>query len=458
MSKLTAVQKRLLKQQRARWYKLKDIPVQLQLVADNKRFIVVPAGRRSGKTERAKRKLIKACWRNPGGLYFAAAPTYTQVKKIFWKDLKQLGLTVLCDRKPSESELIIYFPNGSELHLIGLDTPSRIEGIPWDGGVIDESAYLKEEAWETSIYPALQTEDPSRADKPRPWCWLIGKPDGLNWYYRLYQYALTANDPEWNAYSWFSSEVLSAETIDAARRRMAPKQFRQEFEASFETVTGRIYDDFGPENYTNEIIKPNEEIHYFCDFNFTPMSHAIGVIRPTVANNATVEHVYCLDEIVLESAVGQHNALEFVERYKHHKNKKLWLYGDRSGRNGEKHGHETEYSTMTRVFQQHGWEVMQCVPRSNPSIKDSQNAVRAKICNANGERSLFANPVTCPWLVEGLNTVVTKEGSSFLEDDKNKYQHITTALRYFINYRWPIDQHIFDIDVAMWGEDPRFMN
>ncbi len=39
----------------ARWYKLIPHPVQLSLVNDDVRFKVVPAGRRSGKTERAKR-------------------------------------------------------------------------------------------------------------------------------------------------------------------------------------------------------------------------------------------------------------------------------------------------------------------------------------------------------------------------------------------------------------------
>ena len=431
-----------------RWYPLKEVPIQRKLVADLVRFKVVPAGRRSGKTERAKRFIIKECMENPNGLYFIAAPTYAQVKKIYWQDIKKLALTALDGYKISESDLIIRFPNGTELHLIGLDKPTRIEGIPWDGGIIDEAAYIKEEAWTLSIAPALDTRDPTKPDK-KAWCWIIGKPDGLNWYYRLYNYALTSGDPEWAAYTWKSIEVLDQGTIDAARRRMSPKQFRQEYEASFETVSGRIYEDYGPENYTDETIKPHEIICYYCDFNYTPMSHGIGVVR--------ADNVYLLDEIILQSAVGQHNALEFVERYKDHQNKKIRLYGDRSGKNGEKHGLESEYITMERVFREHGWAVDRRVRNANPSIKDSQNAVRAKICNANGERFLFVNPNTAPWTHEGLNTVVAKEGSSFLEDDKNDYQHITTAIRYFIDYEWPIRDNIMQIDVAMWGENPDFL-
>jgi hypothetical protein len=36
-----------------------------------------------------------------------------------------------------------------------------------------------------------------------------------------------------------------------------------------------------------------------------------------------------------------------------------------------------------------------------------------------------------------LATVQHKEGSTFQEDDSNKYQHITTAIGYFIDWHWP---------------------
>lgn len=443
-------------QQLERWYHLDPVAIQERLVADKTRFIVVPAGRRSGKTERAKRKIIKECMNTQNGLYFIAAPTYAQVKKIYWQDVKTMALSAMDGYKVSESDLIIRFPNGTELHLIGLDKPTRIEGIPWDGGIIDECAYVKENAWINSISPALDTRDPTKPDK-KSWCWLIGKPDGMNWYYRIYNYAKTSGDPEWAAYTWKSSEVLDDETIAAAKRRMSPKQFRQEYEAAFETVSGRIYEDYSSANYTNDVIMSHEQICYFCDFNFTPMSHGIGVVRDIGCNIATrsiIRGVYVLDEIVLTSAVGQMNAQEFVEKYKNHQNKSIRIYGDRSGRNGEKHGMKTEYTTMERVFEAAGWKVERRVRNKNPGIKDSQNAVRAKICNADGERSLFVNPLTAPWMHEGLATVQVKEGSSFLEDDKNEYQHITTALRYFIDYEWPINDTSVNLNVYMFGENP----
>lgn len=417
-----------LERQHKRWYPLLDIPEQVRLITEEVRFKVVPAGRRSGKTERAKRFLVKQAMRHPNELYFFAAPTRDQVKKIYWDDIKAMSFSAAHPKSPSESDLKIFMPNGTEIHLIGLDKPERIEGIPWTGGVIDEIADVKAHAWEANILPALNTVTPERPDY-RAWCWLIGVPDGLNHYFDMYQYALNSGDPDWAAYHWKSSEILPEDVIRSAKRAMSKKQFQQEFEASFETATGRIYEEYGKANYTSAQIEPHEQLCWMHDQNFTPLSSAIGVIRD--------DSLYLLEEIVLTSAISRQSAEEFVERYKDHQNRHVVIYGDPAGRAGEKHGHASDYTEMEAVLRANGWRFTRKVQRKAPAIKDRQNAVRARICNAEGERRLFVNPVTAKWCDKGLSTVQLQEGSTFQEDQKNQYQHITTAIGYMIDTTWP---------------------
>lgn len=412
----------------ARWYKLKDHPVQLALIGDSVRFKVVPAGRRSGKTERAKRFVAKQAMMNPGERYFIAAPTRDQVKKIYWADMKRLCLVSLCKKAPSETELIIWLNNGSEIHLIGLDRPERIEGILWTGGIIDEIADTRPGSWEANIRPALDTFNPERPDY-LAWCWLIGVPDGLNHFYDMAQLAESGQDPDWRLYHWKSADILPAATIESAKRQMSPKQYRQEYEASFETASGRIYDDYGQANYTNETIQPHEQLCWCHDFNYTPLSSAVGVRRG--------ESVYFLDEIILTSAVARQSALEFVDRYKDHKNRHVLIYGDPSGRAGEKHGHVSDYIEIEKVLRDHDWQYTRRVRPGPPAIKDRQNAVRAKIMNATGGVSLFVNTIKAPYTHKGLATVQFKKGSTFLEDE-TEYQHVTTAVGYFIEREFPV--------------------
>lgn len=412
----------------ARWYPLIEHPVQRALVTDRVRFKVVPAGRRSGKTERAKRFVAKAMMREPGP-YFIAAPTRDQVKRIYWKDMKQLCFTSLYGAGAvSESELTITLPNGASVTLIGLDQPQRIEGTFWMGGVVDEIADVNPKAWPENIGPALDTYDPLNPSY-RAWCWLIGVPEGLNHYYDLAEYARTSNDPDWKLYTWKSADILPPDVVAAARRRMSRKQFKQEYEASFETVQGRIYEDYGEANATREVAQPEDRLLWCHDFNFSPMSSAVCIRRGN--------SLYVVDEVVLQSAVARQSALEFVHKYKDHKNRKLLLYGDPAGRAGEKHGHQSDYTELEGVLRANGWEVERRVKPAAPAIRDRQNAVRAKIRNAAGKVSLFVNPGLAPYAHKGLSTTQTKEGSTFLEQD-SEHQHITTAIGYLVDYEWPV--------------------
>ena len=433
-----------LDRQMERWYPLRDHPVQLALVDAIKngiRFPVVPAGRRSGKTERAKRFVVKESMKNPNELYFVAAPTTSQVKKIYWDDLKALSLTSILPKSPNETDKIIFFPNGTELHLVGLDKPQRFEGVPWTGGIIDEIADIKPEAWESNILPALNTVTPTRPDY-RAWCWLIGVPDGLNHYYDMADYAENSGDPQWGLFHWKSADILPEDVIEAAKRQMSRKQYLQEYEASFETASGRIYEDYSKANYTTEEIQPHEQLHWMHDQNYTPLSSAVGVRR-----GDKQQDIYLLDEIVLISAVSRQSAQEFVDKYKDHLNRHVIIYGDPAGKAGEKHGQESAYTQIEEVLRDNNWTYTRRVKAKHPAIKDRQNAVRAKIANAAGETSLYVNTVKAPYCHKGLSTCQLKKGSTFLEDE-TEYQHITTAIGYFVDYEYPIIQQATKIKVT----------
>ena len=419
----------ILDRQLERWYPLKDHPVQLSLIGAvdrGVRFPLVPAGRRSGKTERFKRFVVKQANKRPGQ-YFAAAPTHTQAKKIFWQDLLDLSLSHTHKKKPNITDLILNLDNGSEIHVIGLDKPQRIEGIPWLGGGIDEFADIKPDAWEANIYPALNTVHPLRPDY-LAWCWLLGVPDGLNHYYDLCEKAKTGFSSDYEVFHWMTSEIFP-DMAAAAEKVMSARQFSQEFRASFETAGGRIYENYGKHNSTDERILPHEQLWWMHDQNFTPLSSAIGVRRGN--------DLYLLDEIILESAISKQSAMEFVDKYKDHRTKHVIIYGDPAGRAGEKHGHASDYTDIEGVLKSNGWSYTRKVKPAHPAIKDRQNAVRTKIQTASGAVSLYVNPITAPWCHKGLATVQLQAGSTFQEDQKNKYQHITTAIGYCIDYEWP---------------------
>lgn len=194
--------------------------------------------------------------------------------------------------------------------------------------------------------------------------------------------------------------------------------------------TLRVYGDYSTENHAPVGINVDlGHIIWTHDFNFTPLSSAIL--------QRDGDNIYVVDEIILKSAVAKQTAFEFCERFKDYKKLPVYIYGDASGHIGEKHGHQSDYMEIADILRKAGFRVIMKVPRSNGPIKDSQNSLRAKICDALGNRTFFVNSKNCNYVDRGLQTLQLKEGSTFQEEDTD-FQHITTALRYYTAVEFPI--------------------
>ena len=213
-------------------------PLQADFLNDWKhRFIICPSGRRSRKTLISKTKII--CHKGlqkPDKSYFLGAPTRDQAKRLFWKDLK--NWTHYFQKYKNGSELFVTLINDTNIHVVGLDKPERVEGTAWHGCLIDECGNIKEHAWHENIRPVLSDT--------KGFALLTGVPEGRNWYYDLAlrsaggyipksqkiigSFAENQNDPDWAYYHWFSSDVLSESEIEAVKAEMDERTFRQEYE------------------------------------------------------------------------------------------------------------------------------------------------------------------------------------------------------------------------------------
>ena len=95
-----------------------------------KRFVVLVAGRRWGKTTLAVWCLIVRALSTEKRLCYYVGPTYDQVKRIAWSVLKNL-VPPGARRRTSEQELLIELLNGSIIQLHGADRPDRLRGLAW---------------------------------------------------------------------------------------------------------------------------------------------------------------------------------------------------------------------------------------------------------------------------------------------------------------------------------------
>lgn len=461
----------------SRWTPLTPHTEQLRLVADTDphgprarprvRFPVVPAGRRSGKTERAKRQIVKIAIKAPAGSnYFFGAPTRDQAKRIFWRDIKLMVPPNLQSKRPSETMLEVYLRNGNMLAVIGMDKPERIEGAPWAGGVLDEYGNMKEEAWVENVRPVL-------SDKGREgFCWLIGVPEGRNHYYDRYVQALEDESGEWGAYTWHSDTVLSAEEIASAMRDMDELTFRQEYKAEFVQFVGQCYYPFTRETHCErlrQLYNPDATLFLCFDFNVDPGVCAIVQELKLPVKHKPVPIVIDGREIFgkalqLEPMQGTgvigevHIPInsntpavcnKIIADWGEHRGQVL-VYGDATG--GSRGTAQTEGSDWDLVknalYGQFGPErVIFNVPEANPTERARINSVNSRLRSQDGTIRLMVDPVAAPNTVTDFEGVRLLEGGSGEIDKKRdpKLTHLTDGIGYYVARRYPIRPDVAEV-------------
>lgn len=420
-----------------RWTQLRRHSEQTRLITSKARFRVVPAGRRSGKTERAKRYLIKQAinanttpWADPR--FFAAAPTRDQAKAIYWEDLKAMVPQSLMARQPLESSLSIKLINGVEVRVVGMDKPQRIEGVAWDGGILDEYADMKATAWGANIRPAL-------ADR-QAWCWFIGVPEGRNHYYDLWKRALADKSGEWAGFTWISADILPKSEIDSAREDLDEMTFNQEFEASFINFSGMVYYAFSDvHNCRSLTYNPHDPLILCFDFNVSP---GIAVIcqEQKLPNGLTGTGI--IGEVWIPfSSNTEIVCNRLIKDWGNHQGR-VEAYGDASGGNsGTAKLTGSDWDIIDRMMRkQYGQRYSNHVPEANSSIRARINSVNSRLKAANGNVHMMVDPSKAPHVVKDFEGVVLLAGGSG-EIDKKKtpdLTHMTDAVGYYIFRRFPI--------------------
>lgn len=407
------------------------------------RFNVVPAGRRSGKTERAKRKLVKRALRGSKfahARYFAAAPTRDQAKRIYWDDLKRMIPARYLAGKPSEGELVIRLINGSEIHVVGMDKPERIEGAPWDGGVLDEFANMKPKAWQENVRPALSDR--------MGWCDLIGVPEGRNHYYDSYKNALAEMKELgaaslWGAFTWKSSDILPAEEIAAARRDLDDLTFEQEYEASFVNFVGRAYYPFDDAKHTaklSHLYNPNGRLILCFDFNIDP---GVAVIcQEVMLPGGGLLGTAAIGEVWIPANSNTPAVCRrIVKDWGDHKGA-VTCYGDATGgAEGSAKVDGSDWDLVRKeLYPTFGSRLSFEVPDANPRERVRINAVNSRLLSADGLVRLMVDPSKAPHLVKDFEGVRVLEGGSGELDKKRdpKLTHISDAIGYYIVKRFPL--------------------
>tara|TARA_R100000995_G_scaffold12568_1_gene5063 strand:- start:69 stop:1322 length:1254 start_codon:yes stop_codon:yes gene_type:complete len=366
-------------------------PAQGEVFSAKNRFRVLVAGRRFGKSYLSCIELFTKALERPGETFFYCAPTYRMAKDIAWKTLKKIVPKEYI-RTKNETDLRLDLINDSTIELKGTENAMALRGRSLSGVVLDEAAFMDAEVWFEVIRPAL-------ADK-EGWALFISTPDGTaSWFYDLWCFVEEDTSNLWQRWSFTTIEGgnVSPTEVEAARAQLDQRTFRQEFEASFENLTGLVAVSFSDDNISTTAkdisIQP---LLLGVDFNVDPMSGIVAVKHD--------QNLYVFDEIMLTGGATTWDFAEEVTR-RYGVDRRIIACPDPTGGARKTSGvGVTDHAILRRS----GFNVQS--PRSPWKIRDKITAVNTGLLDASGTRRVLIHP-RCKELIKALRTLTYAPGT-----------------------------------------------
>ena len=402
--------------------------IQSQVVKNKKRFTVISAGRRSGKTTLAIREMCYQA-RLPKQNIWYLTSSYRAAKMIAFKQLKETLLDLNWVEKINESELMVTLKNGSQISLKGSDNGGQaLRGVKLTYCVIDEAGYVDGTVFYEVIRPALADSQGG--------CLIISTPAGKsNWFFDVFQ--KEKEDPvNWKSFQFTTQQggFVPQEEIQQAKSELSQSQFNQEFNATFENLGSQIAYAWDRDTHIKEKENVNhKELHIGMDFNISP-STATVMVRDK-------DDLYVIDEVVMYSSNTNEMADEIKNRYPH---SKIICYPDPAGAAGStKSRGQTDHTILHNA----GFKIL--APRRHDAVRDRINALNARLSSADGKNHLFVSK-RCKYTIESLEKYCYKPGTQIPDKDSG-FDHIFDALSYCVSFLFPLKRTQAPYVPQRWG-------
>ena len=275
----------------------------INAINNNKyRFVTAAISRRQGKTYIANiiGQLVSLV---PGSHILIMSPNYalSQISFDLQRQLiKHFDLEVA---KDNAKDKVIELTNGSTIRMGSINQVDSCVGRSYDLIIFDEAALADgKEAFNVALRPTL--------DKDNSKALFISTPRGKsNWFAEFFNRGFTDEFPEWASIraTYKDNPRMSESDVSEARKSMSEAEFKQEYEADFNTYEGQIW------NFNHETCIENLE-----EFDVSKMDIFagldVGYRDPTafcvLAYDWADQKYYILDEYLDAEKTTEQHAIE----------------------------------------------------------------------------------------------------------------------------------------------------
>lgn len=419
---------------------------QAQFLAMPHKFKAYVAGFGSGKTWVGCGGICKGMWEHPRINQGYFAPTYPQIRDIFYPTVEEVAFDWGLKVQINESNKEVHFYAGRQYRgttiCRSMEKPATIVGFKIGNALVDE----------LDVMPALKAQQAWRKIIARMRYKVAGlrngidvttTPEGYKFVYQQFVKAVR-DKPELAALyglvqaSTFDNEAnLPDDYIPSLLASYPPELIKAYLRGHFTNLTsGTIYHQFDRKlnNCTDEEL-PGEPLFIGMDFNVGKMAAIVHVKREGLPR-AVRELVKVYDTPAMIKRIQE----EFwrYEGGRYVASRQIYIYPDASG-----DSRKSNCASLTDIAQlkEAGFSVM--VNASNPPVKDRINSMNAMFCNALGERRYLVNVQRCPVYTESLEQQVWDKNGE--PDKKADNDHPNDGGGYFIVKDYPIVKPAYSI-------------
>lgn len=394
------------------------------------KFRAYVAGFGSGKTFVGCTSLCKFAWENPriNAGYFA--PTYAQIRDIFYPTIDEVahafGLSAKIHASNKEVDLYSGKKYRSTIICRSMEKPETIVGFKIGQALVDELDVMKADkarhAWRKIIARMRYNVEGVRNGID-----VTTTPEGYKFVYEQFVKA-PREKPELGqlygliqASTYDNAANLPDDYIPSLRDSYPAQLIAAYLRGQFVNLTaGSVYPDFCRiANNSNAEEKPGEPLHIGMDFNVLKMAAVVYVIRDGLPI-AVGEFTDIRDTPAMCDAIKQ--------RYPGHG---VSIYPDASGKNTSS---KSASLSDISILKEAGFSVL--ANSQNPLIKDRVLSVNSMILNAQGERRFKVNTARCPKFTEAIEQQAYDANG--MPDKTTGHDHLNDAGGYFLVYRYPV--------------------
>lgn len=393
------------------------------------KFRAFVGGFGSGKTWVGCGSLCRHMWEHPRIPAGYFAPTYPQIRDIFYPTIEEVahdwGLRT--DITESNKEVHLYAGRQYRGTVIcrSMDKPASIVGFKIGRALVDEIDTLNKrkahDAWR-KIIARLRV----KAEGLQNGIDVTTTPEGFNFVYEQFQQLPSEQPAKAALYglvhaSTYDNEANLPDDYISSLFETYPEQLVQAYiNGMFVNLSsGSVYGAYSRKaNGTFATIEEDEPLHVGMDFNVMNMTAIVCVIRAD-------------QPLALEELTGIRDTPAMIQALKDRfPDQRITVYPDASGGNTSTNNASVSDLGLLRAA---GFTLR--VPAANPRIRARVVSVNAMLCNAKGKRRLLVNPYGCPKLAEALEKQAYDANG--MPDKTTGFDHGPDAIGYFIHQRFP---------------------